>query len=143
MTCKMKLFLWYLCIVVCVIISAFGDTWFGFGRFIWVIPFAIFSFLIAFGVLAHPVPKASNNIDKYAFVKLLEALLIIVSAIAVIVNFLIYKNGETGTFFEFFNRWAFSLVIVCLVTVVLVRIREEIRMATKIDKELQSNTNRN
>jgi uncharacterized membrane protein len=143
MTCKTKLFLWYLCAGTCVSISAVLDSWFGFGWFVWVIPLAIFSFLIAFGVLAHPVPKAGNNIDKYAFVKLLEVLLIIVSAIAVIVNFLVYKNGEPDTFFEFFNLWAFRLVIVCLVIVVLMHIREEIGMAAKIDKDLQSNANRN
>jgi hypothetical protein len=139
----MKLLLWYLSAIACVIISALGDIWFGFGWFVWVIPFAIFSFLISFGVLAHPVPKAGGNTNKYAFVKLLEVLVIIVPASAIVVNFLVYKNGETDAFFEFFNLWAFRLVIVCLVIIVLMQIREEIRMATKLDKELQSNANRN
>jgi uncharacterized membrane protein len=137
----MKLFLWYLCAAVCVIISALMDIWFGW--FIWVIPLLIFSFLIAFGVLVHPVPKAGNNIDKYPLIRIIEVLVIIVPVIGIIVNFLFHEDNTTGTFFGIINLWAFRLVIVCLVVIVLMYLREEIRTAAKVDKELQSKADRN
>jgi predicted ABC-type exoprotein transport system permease subunit len=143
MTCKMKLSLWYLCSAVCVIISALGNVWFRFGWFIWVIPLAIFSLLIVSGVVAYPLQKAGRDADKYKFVRLLEAFVIIVPVIAIILNFLVYKNGKTDAFFEFFSRGSFVLVVICLIIIVAVYIRKDFETAAKIDKELQSNSNRN
>ena len=141
MTCKMKLFLWYLCVAAFVIISALMDIWFG--GFIWVIPLLIFSFLIVSGVLVNPVPKAGDNIDKYPLIRIMVFLVIIVPVIGIIVNFLSHEDNTTGTFFRIINLWAFRFAIVCVVTIVIMHLREEIRAAAKFDKELQSKADRN
>ena len=141
MTCKARLFLWYLCIGACAVVSALLCNWCGWLG--WVIPLVIFFLLIAFGVLIYPVPKAGGKIDKSSPGRGLEALVIIVPVIGIIVNLLVHDDNAIGGFFGVINLWAFRFVIVCLIVLVLMHLREEIRMAAKIDKDMQSNTNRN
>lgn len=140
MTCKARLFLWYLCIGIFAVVAALFCEWCGWLG--WFIPLAIFFLLIAFGVIVHPVPKAGGKVDKSSLGRVLQALVIIVPVIGIIVNLLVHNDNEIGGFFDAINLWAFRFVIVCLIVLVLMHLREEIRMAAKIDKDLQSNANR-
>jgi hypothetical protein len=140
MTCKTKLLLWYLYTGAFVVFSILLGSWCGLLG--WIIPFVIFSLLFAFGVLVHPVPKAGNTFDKSSLGIVLEVLVIVVPVIGIIANLLVRNDNATSNFFSII-LWAFRFVVLCLIVIVLMYLREQIRMAAKIDKELQSKADRN
>jgi hypothetical protein len=141
MTCKTKLFLWYLCAGGCIAISVLFDNWIGW--FAWIISLLVFFILIAFGVIVYPVSKVGKNTNKSSLPRVLEVLVIIVPAIVITVHLLVGEENITSSFFTIINTWTFPLVVLCLILIVLMHLREEIRMAAKMDEELQSNSNRN